>query len=223
MRSSEVSDYYDRLDLWYRTLWGDHLHHGIWKDGTRTRAEASRHLLEAVADAAQLQPGMVLCDVGCGYGGPARWFAGEKQVRVVAITNSRKQFELADRSAEVEFRLEDWLESDLPDQSFDAVVAIESLSHFPEPALAIREMLRVAKRGSRVVITTWCEGRAVSNWAHRWLLAPLRRDELLNGLASSREVREWIVECGGEVVSEKLVGREVRRSWLECMKRPHDH
>jgi tocopherol O-methyltransferase len=219
MRSSEVSDYYDRLDLWYRSLWGDHLHHGLWKAGTRTREEASGHLLEAVTDASQLHPGMAVGDVGCGYGGPARWFANEKKVRVVAITNSRKQFEGAERSAEVEFRLEDWLESDLPDHSCDAVVAIESLSHFPKPVLAIRQMLRVAKPGGRVVITTWCEGDVLSNWARRWLIDPLRRDEMLNGLVSNSKIREWIVESGGEMISEELVGREVRHSWVACMGR----
>lgn len=219
MRLSKVSDYYDRLDLWYRSLWGDHLHHGLWKAGTRTREEASGHLLEAVAEASQLGPGMVLCDVGCGYGGPARWFASKKQARVVAITNSRKQFELADRSGEVEFRLEDWLESELPDHSCDAVVAIESLSHFPEPALAIHQMLRVAKPGARVVITTWCEGHVVSDRARRWLLDPLRRDEMLQGLASARTHREWIAESGGQWISMQLLGDQVRHSWVACMAR----
>ncbi|MGC4013959.1 MAG: class I SAM-dependent methyltransferase [Luteolibacter sp.] len=75
MNTIGAARHYDTLDVWYRALWGEHLHHGIWLPETKDHAEATANLLQAVATAARLQPSMRICDVGCGYGGPARWLA----------------------------------------------------------------------------------------------------------------------------------------------------
>ena len=217
-----VATHYDALDRWYRALWGEHLHHGLWGPNTRDRLEASEALLRALVDAARLNPGMHVCDVGCGYGGPARWLAAITGAEILGITNSPAQAAFArEVSADprVDIRLGDWRANGLPGGAFDAVLAIESLAHFTHPAEAIREMIRVAKPDGRIVIATWITGKSPSRWANRWLLDPIRRTGESPGLAEETAYQKWLKEAGAVEISVEHFGPQVRRTWSNAMLR----
>lgn len=47
-----VASHYDELDHFYREVWGDHVHHGLWSRGDETREEAVLQLTEIVIRAA---------------------------------------------------------------------------------------------------------------------------------------------------------------------------
>lgn len=215
-----VAAHYDALDRWYRALWGEHLHHGLWRADTRDRQEASEALLRAIATAARLSPGMRVCDVGCGYGGPARWLAAHTDAQVLGITNSPKQAAFAREMSSdprVEIRLGDWQANGLPEGAFDAVLAIESLAHFNDPSAAIMEMVRVAKPGGRIVIATWMTGKNPSRRANRWLLDPIRRTGESPALADEATYRKWFADAGAVEVSAVRLGPQVRRTWSNAM------
>jgi len=215
-----VAAHYDTLDRWYRALWGDHLHHGIWRANTRDRKEASEELLRAIVTAAQLGPGMRACDVGCGYGGPTRWLATNTGAKILGVTNSPKQAAFAREIAaapRVEIHFGDWRANGLPDGAFDAVLAIESLAHFPDPASAIREMVRVAKPGGRIVIATWITAKSPSRWGNRWLLDPIRRTGESPGLAEETAYQKWLKEAGAVEISVEHFGPQVRHTWSNAM------
>lgn len=215
-----VARHYDALDRWYRALWGEHLHHGIWKPDTRDRQEAADALLRAIATAARLSPGMRACDVGCGYGGPARWLTAATGAEILGITNSHTQAVFAreiSSGPRVEIRLGDWLTNGLPGESFDAVLAIESLAHFADPAGAIEEMVRVTRPGGRIVIATWMTGENPSAWVNRWLLDPIRRTGESPGLAGESAYRKWLTDAGAVEVSVERLGSRVRRTWSNAM------
>ena len=59
---------------------GEHVHHGLWRTGRETSAEATRNLTDAVVAKARLAAGMTLCVVGCGSGQTARIIAQEQRV-----------------------------------------------------------------------------------------------------------------------------------------------
>jgi tocopherol O-methyltransferase len=211
-----VARHYDALDLWYRALWGDHLHHGIWRAETRDRREAAENLLRAVAEAARISPGERVCDVGCGYGGPARWLAAETGAEIVAVTNSAKQAAFARAAtgeARVDFLFADWLDNGLPAASFDAVVAIESLAHFADPARTIGEMARVAKPGGRLVAATWMAGERVPPWVERWVLGPIRRTGESPGLLNAAAFRAGFAAAGLRDIRVERLGEAVARTW----------
>jgi tocopherol O-methyltransferase len=216
-----VARHYDALDLWYRALWGDHLHHGIWRAETRDRREAAENLLRAVAAAARISPGERVCDVGCGYGGPARWLAEETGAEVVAVTNSARQAAFARAAtgeARVSFLSADWLENDLPAASFDAVVAIESLAHFADPARAIGEMARVAKPGGRLVVVTWMAGERVPPWVERWVLDPIRRTGESPGLVNAASFQAWFAAFRLRGIRVERFGGQVARTWPAAIR-----
>lgn len=67
---------------------------GYWEQA-QTLEEAQLHKLQLICRKLQLKPGERLLDIGCGWGGLARYAATEYGVEVVGITVSREQQKLA--------------------------------------------------------------------------------------------------------------------------------
>src|SRR5262245_49692842 len=57
MLRSAVAAHYDDLDRFYREIWGEHVHHGLWTSAPTTPAEAARCLIDVVAGLAQIEAG----------------------------------------------------------------------------------------------------------------------------------------------------------------------
>src|SRR6516165_5194994 len=93
--ATAVAAHYDDLDRFYREIWGEHVHHGLWTETRATPEEAAHRLIEAVADQARIKAGDLVCDVGCGYGATARVLARDYGARVTALTISEAQHEYA--------------------------------------------------------------------------------------------------------------------------------
>lgn len=81
---------------------GEHIHHGYFKTPGDTAEQAQLNQVVQLAEAAGVGPGSRVLDVGCGIGGTARYLARERGCRVTAITNSRRQVEIARELAAAE-------------------------------------------------------------------------------------------------------------------------
>ena len=114
-------------------------------------------------------PGMHVLDVCCGPGmlsagvlGARRETGRHRCVSVAAVELARTlvpegSFELGDAQALA-----------LPDATFDAVVCGYGLMHLPEPALALREILRVLRPGGRASFSVWdASGVGFKRWCTR--------------------------------------------------------
>jgi methylase of polypeptide subunit release factors len=64
MATSDVADHYDELDVFYREVWGEHVHHGLWRTGREPSALAAMQLVDHVADALALHGGERVVDMG---------------------------------------------------------------------------------------------------------------------------------------------------------------
>jgi len=101
---------------------------GYWKEAN-TLEEAQLAKLDLVCRKLQLQPGMRLIDIGCGWGALAKYAAQKYQVEVVGITVSIQQYEYAKENCKnlpVEIRFQDYRE--LSGQ-FDRAVSLGMLEH----------------------------------------------------------------------------------------------
>lgn len=216
-----VASHYDELDPYYRSLWGQHVHHGLWETGRESPQEAVVALSHRVANRAQIAEGMRVCDVGCGYGATARLLASDYRARVTGVTVSRKQYEgaLAHGGDNPNFVLRDWMENDFPPESFDAVIAIESTEHLPDVAHGIREMSRVLVPGGRLVICAWMAGQNPSPWEVRHLLEPICREGCLAGMGNQEDYCRWIADAGLATETVEDMSRKVRRTWPICIRR----
>src|SRR5471030_621890 len=86
-----VARHYDSLDFFYRDIWGEHIHHGLWLTGRETPAEAADRMSCRALERLELAQGAHLADVGCGYGGTARIAAAVYGANVVGYTISSAQ------------------------------------------------------------------------------------------------------------------------------------
>ncbi len=216
---AEVARHYDHLDPYYRSLWGEHVHHGLWKPGVRSLSDATDALLRHVIDCALIQEGSAVCDIGSGYGATARFLAREIGARVTAVTISPVQHAAALAAPSVapapapDYRLGDFLESELPSHSFDAALAIESLSHMPDLDATLREVRRILRPGAPFVACVWLAGDDSSGWRERHLLEPIRREGRLTRLATAGELEAALHDAGFTVEGVDDVTRDVRRTW----------
>src|SRR5262249_33106565 len=108
---------------------------------------------------AGIKPGAKVLDVGCGTG-----VVGLTAARLGArVTGADLTPELVAHAKENSALMgvqAEWLQGDaealpLPDASFDFVVSQFGHMFAPRPEVAIREMLRVLKRGGVIAFSTW--------------------------------------------------------------------
>ncbi len=220
-----VRRHYDELDAFYREIWGEHVHHGLFVRGNESVEDATEALIHKVANAARIKSGDDVCDVGCGYGGTARWLAENRQARVLGLTLSEVQFTFAQAQSVSEgaptptIVLQDWLENGLPDNHYDTVIAIESTTHMPHRGRVFSEMARVMKQDGRLVTCIWMTSEKPSELAIRHLLEPICREGRLAGIGSLSENQAWIEESGLEIESVEDLSKAVAPTWTICARR----
>lgn len=221
--SAEIAGHYDDLDVFYRELWGEHVHHGLWRSGKETPAEATLALTDRVAELARIEPGEAVCDIGCGYGATARRLASHYGAQVTAMTITPAQYHFAlsvdDGNANPIYMLRDWLENGCDSASFAAAIAIESMSHMTDKHRALTEAARVLKPDGRLVLCVWLAADHPSRWTVRHLLEPICTEGRLPGLASEADYRELLQAAGFEITMFEDVSRQVQRTWTICIAR----
>ena len=76
-RSNEkhrIIEHYDLLSPYYRSLWGDHLHHGYWIRGDESKEKAQLQLIEHLAQRTNVKPGSDILDIVCGFGATSLFY-----------------------------------------------------------------------------------------------------------------------------------------------------
>lgn len=112
-------------------------------------------LFGAVLDSAHVTAGTRLLDAGCGAGLLAV-LASLRGAQVTALDASPGLLAIArQRLPRADVREGDLEALPFADASFDAVTAVNSLFYAADMSAAMRELVRVARPGGRVVVTAW--------------------------------------------------------------------
>jgi ubiquinone/menaquinone biosynthesis C-methylase UbiE len=137
----------------------------LWEKGDFTRiAETMRESGDALIESIGVQAGMDVLDLACGDGTTAipsarrgaNVLAVDIASNLVAAGNKRKQEE---GFGNIEFREGDATNlQGINDQHFDLVVSIFGAMFAPKPFDVAREMVRVARKGGRIVMGNWIPG-----------------------------------------------------------------
>ncbi|POP47212.1 cyclopropane-fatty-acyl-phospholipid synthase [Superficieibacter electus] len=101
---------------------------GYWKEADNL-VDAQQAKLQLICEKLQLEPGMRVLDIGCGWGGLASWMAKHYKVSVTGVTISAEQQKLAQARCaglDVTVLLQDY--RDLDDQ-FDRIVSVGMFEH----------------------------------------------------------------------------------------------
>lgn len=217
IRGADIARHYDALDGLYREVWGDQVHHGLWRTGRETLAEARNQLEELIADEAAIAPGHEVCDIGCGYGSVARMLAEKRGAHVTALTISPAQHAEALRRNEgrpnPHFLVGDWLENRLPPSSFDAAIAVESSEHMRDKTAFFAQAHRILRPGGRLVVASWLTRESPSPWQRRWLLEPICRESRMPQLGAESEYRRLALAAGFVVERFQDITVQIARTW----------
>jgi tocopherol O-methyltransferase len=218
--AADVAGHYDELDEAYRAIWGEHVHHGLWRSGRETPAQAVEALVALVADRLALAPGQRVVDIGCGYGASAAWLAAHHGVEVTGFTLSAAQYAIAAaRPGPLSFHRRDWLDNGLADAGFDRAFAIESSEHMVDKARFFTEAARVLKPGGRLVVCAWLARTGASPREIRHLLEPICREGRLPGMGTREDYEALAANAGLCLASYEDLGPQVRRTWAICARR----
>jgi len=134
----------------------------LWEKGDFTRiAETMRESGAALIDSLGIRAGMEVLDLGCGDGTTAIP-AARRGARVLGIDIARNLVAAGNRRREEEgldnisFREGDATNLEgIADASFDLVVSIFGAMFAPKPFDVARELVRVTRRGGRIVMGNW--------------------------------------------------------------------
>jgi cyclopropane-fatty-acyl-phospholipid synthase len=159
--AASISYHYDLSNDFYQ-LWLDKemvYSCAYFKTGDETLEQAQQDKFHHLCRKLRLKPGEYLLDVGCGWGGLARFAAREYGVKVFGITLSREQLELAQARVkaeglqdQVDLQLFDY--RDLPqDGRFDKVVSVGMFEHVGHANLALytQRLFGAVKEGGLVM------------------------------------------------------------------------
>ena len=150
---TEVGKYYDEWHDRYEDIYGDIIQ--------AVRPASEQELLAYLTTSIGLERGMRIVDAGAGTCGPAVHFAKSLEVQVDALTVSSKQVQAANErigreqvSELVNCRLGDYHELDLiyENESYDAVIFLESLGHAQDSEKVLKAAIRLLKPGGFVYI-----------------------------------------------------------------------
>ena len=130
-RASQVGEqHYDLGNDLYSAMLDTRLNYtcAYWKHAT-TLDEAQEAKLDLVCQKINIRPGMTILELGCGWGGFAKYAAEKHGARVVAVNISREQVKLAKALCEglpVDVRRQDYRDVE---GTYDAVISIGILEH----------------------------------------------------------------------------------------------
>lgn len=159
---AEVGAFYTSINHLIARFQGGAMHYGYWlgPDDDSSYEVASDRFTAIMIEKLAAGPGDRVLDVGCGPGKPAVQLARASGAEVVGISISTGDVALATARAEAEgiqdrvrFEHANALDLPFPDNSFDHVLAFESIVHIPDRARVLTEIARVLRPGGRVVLT----------------------------------------------------------------------
>ncbi len=211
--AARVAAYYDEnTQPFYLERWHpEDVHFGLFPEGSdpRDRFAAVKRMTESLVAPARIRAGDRVVDAGCGVGGAALDLARVTGARVLGLTISDVQVDLATRRAAalglaelVHFERADCSDA-LPcdDAAVDVVVTIEAACHFADKPNFVRECRRVLRPGGRLVGSDWMASDGTSSPDYDEYLQPVCRAWRLAGLETPGAWRAMLAS-GGFAVRE---------------------
>ncbi len=144
---------------------GRHVHWGYWEDPRSADgsipdfANAAEQLSRRVCDAAKITDGLKILDCGCGFGGTiASLNERFSNLEMVGVNIDERQLQRARSQVHplnqnsISFVCADACNLPFEDNSFDVVLAVECIFHFPSRETFFKEARRVLKPGGYLAI-----------------------------------------------------------------------
>jgi ubiquinone/menaquinone biosynthesis C-methylase UbiE len=141
------------------------IHHGYYEKGIRTHAQSVLNMNDFIGRLlkldSEIKQSKNILDAGCGIGGTVVYFAKKfPYIKFTGIDIFPDHIEMAKNLAKKKkvlsntaFFVNDFVDTDLSTNHFDAVYLMESSCYAIKKQMLIREMYRILKPGGVLVIT----------------------------------------------------------------------
>uniref|UniRef100_A0A5B6ZFN4 Methyltransferase n=2 Tax=Davidia involucrata TaxID=16924 RepID=A0A5B6ZFN4_DAVIN len=224
-----VNKYYDLVTSFYEYGWGESFHFAPrWKgESLQESIKRHEHFLSLQLG---LKPGQKVLDVGCGIGGPLREIARFSSTSVTGLNNNEYQItrgkvlnHIAGVDKTCDFVKADFMNMPFPDNSFDAVYAIEATCHAPDAVGCYKEIYRVLKPGQCFAAYEWCvtESFNTNNQGHQKIKAGIEIGDGLPDIRSTTQCLEALKLAGFEVIWEKDLAVGSPLPWYLPLDKSH--
>ena len=121
---------------------------------------------QALVDSAEIKPGNIVIDIGCGTGAASRFAAGyaRESGRVIGVDINPAMLAVADAVRDVAGAPIEWHQQNAEalsfnDETFDVAFCSHSLPFMADPERVLAEVYRVLKQGGRIAVSAWCSIR----------------------------------------------------------------
>ena len=225
--------HYELPPEFFQLVLGSHLKYSCcyWSEGTTSLSDAEALALELTTSRAEIEDGMKVLDLGCGWGSLSLWIAEHfTDCRVTAVSNSAPQGDFIRRRAgsrglaNVEVLTADMSEFQIA-RKFDRIVSVEMFEHMRNYSLLLERAAGWLKPDGKLFVHVFChrsrpyffEDKGPSDW--------MARHFFTGGLMPSEHLME---QFEGPVRLDRrwrLNGQHYERTalaWLENMDRHRD-
>jgi sterol 24-C-methyltransferase len=217
-----IDSYYNLATDLYEYGWGVSFHFCRFAAAETFYQAIARHE-HYLAYKMGIQENMTVLDVGCGVGGPAREIIKFTGCRVMGFNNNDYQIERSMYYAKKQGLEDKWtatkgdfMQMQFPDNSFDAVYAIEATVHAPRLQGVYEEIYRVLKPGGIFGVYEWLMTDAYDNdnQEHREIRLGIEQGDGISNMVTISEGLAAFKGAGFELLhNEDLADRPDATPW----------
>jgi cyclopropane fatty-acyl-phospholipid synthase-like methyltransferase len=211
-----VIEHYDVVSPYYRSLWGEHLHHGYWIRGDDSKEKAQLQLIEHLAQLAKIKASSDILDIGCGFGASSLYLAKQYSASVTGITISSVQVEMAKRAAagehlDAQFLLMD-AEAMCFQKQFDVLWSVESISHYQNLQNFFASAAKLLKPGGCFAITDWFKKENLTREETRKFIEPIEKGMFVE-LQVMDDYEKFLNENGLQILRREVLNKYCAKTW----------
>ena len=225
VQKNSIRSHYQLGTLFYRLLWGPHIHHGLW-NGDETPHQAQCQLTDTLADMANISKNDRIVDIGCGMGGSSIRLAKLRGCDATGVTLSPVQQRWATAASKIKrvgtktrFIAADAEQVVFPPSSFDVMWSVECTEHLFDKPNFFRKACEWLRPGGRIAICVWFEGEDATVPRHREQCEEVCHRFVCPSLATRDDYANWITNQGLRVTHNVDWTDRVAKTWEICKQR----
>jgi len=216
----KIIEHYDLVSPYYRSLWGEHLHHGYWIRGDESKEQAQLQLIEHLARLAKIKLRSDILDIGCGFGASSLYLAKTYNAAVTGINTSSVQVQMAIKAAASEkldarFLVMDAEAMDFQKQ-FDLLWSVESISHYEHREKFFASAARLLKPGGLFAITDWFKKENLTPVETREFIDPIEEGMMVK-LQIMDDYEHFLNSAGLRIMHREILNKNCAKTWDLCL------